>query len=83
MKTKKIIMKQLSDKEFNTLENLHGYAAALGKSLEQLQQELAEGRLKWGELSKKGASYIVLEPVDSDDLIVADLYSIKFVTIYR
>jgi spore germination protein len=45
---------QLSDKEFNTLENLHGYAAALGKSLEQLQQELAEGRLKWGELSKKG-----------------------------
>jgi len=36
-----------------------------------------------GTLVDVGASYIVLEPVDSDDLIVADLYSIKFVTIYR
>lgn len=45
---------QLSDKEFETLQDLHGYAAALSKSLEQLQQQLAEGRLRWGELSKKG-----------------------------
>ena len=36
-----------------------------------------------GTLVDVGASYIVLEPVDPDDLIVADLYSIKFVTIYR
>jgi len=47
---------QLSEKEFNTLEDLHGYATALGKSLEKLQQELADGRLKWGELSRKGPS---------------------------
>jgi len=36
-----------------------------------------------GTLVDVGASYIVLEPVDSDDLVVADLYSIRFVTIYR
>ncbi|HOJ09321.1 MAG TPA: hypothetical protein PK733_01845 [Clostridiales bacterium] len=36
-----------------------------------------------GNLMEVGASYIVLRPVGTDDLIVADLYSIKFVTIYR
>lgn len=36
-----------------------------------------------GTLVDVGASYIVLQPIDSDDLVVADLYSIKFVTIIR
>jgi len=35
-----------------------------------------------GTLQDVGASYIVLEPYLSDDLLMADLYSIKFVTIY-
>ncbi len=35
-----------------------------------------------GELVEVGASYIVLRPLLSDELIMCDLYSIKFVTIY-
>lgn len=35
-----------------------------------------------GELVEVGASYIVLKPAFSDDLLMCDLYAIKFVTIY-
>ena len=35
-----------------------------------------------GELVEVGASYIVLRPYLTDDLLMADLYSIKFVNIY-
>ncbi len=35
-----------------------------------------------GELMEVGASYIVLRPAFSDDLLMCDLYAIKFVTIY-
>lgn len=48
--------KPLSDKQYKTLEQLHDYAVKLGSSLGNLQGELSAGRLKWGELSKKGAS---------------------------
>lgn len=34
-----------------------------------------------GTLLGVGASYILLQPVDSDDVIMCDIYSIKFVTI--
>jgi len=46
--------KQITDKEYATIEQLHGFAVSLGKSLNSLQNELAVGRLKWGDLSKKG-----------------------------
>lgn len=36
-----------------------------------------------GELVEVGASYIVLKPSFTDDLIMCDLYAIKFVTIYQ
>ncbi len=36
-----------------------------------------------GLLVEVGESYIVLQATDSDDLLMCDLYSIKFVTIYR
>lgn len=35
-----------------------------------------------GKLLDVGASYIVLQPYLSDDYLMADLYSIKFVTIF-
>lgn len=35
-----------------------------------------------GVLKEVGASYIVLQPTDTDDLLMCDLYSIKFVTIF-
>lgn len=36
-----------------------------------------------GVLMEVGASYIVLNPILSDDLLMCDLYSIRFVTIYQ
>lgn len=36
-----------------------------------------------GTLMEVGASYIILQPIDSDDLLICDLYSIKFVNVYR
>lgn len=36
-----------------------------------------------GRLVQVGTSYIVLEPENTDDLLYCDLYSIRFVTIYR
>jgi hypothetical protein len=36
-----------------------------------------------GTLLEVGATYIILQPVDTDDITVCDLYSIKFVTVFR
>ena len=36
-----------------------------------------------GTLLGVGANYILMKPQESDDLLTADLYSIKFVDIYR
>lgn len=36
-----------------------------------------------GTLVEVGANYIILRPIDSDDLLICDLYSIKFVTVIR
>lgn len=36
-----------------------------------------------GDLEQVGANYITLRLTDSDDLIVCDMFSIKFVTVFR
>ena len=36
-----------------------------------------------GTLVAVGASYIIIRPIESDDLMLCDIYSIKFVTIMR
>lgn len=36
-----------------------------------------------GTLVGVGASYILLRPVESDDILLCDIYSIRFVTIYQ
>lgn len=36
-----------------------------------------------GALVEVGANYIILQPIDSDDLVICDLFSIKFVTVIR
>jgi len=46
--------KNISDEEYKTIENLYGYSAALGKSLNELQGQLASGRIKWGALAQQG-----------------------------
>lgn len=35
-----------------------------------------------GKLLEVGASYIVIRPIRSNDTLICDLYSIKFVTVY-
>lgn len=47
--------KQLSDDQYKTVEKLYGYATNLSKSLRTLQNDLGSGRLRWGELAKKGS----------------------------
>jgi hypothetical protein len=36
-----------------------------------------------GRLLQVGANYIIIQPTETDDQMIADLFSIKFVTIYR
>jgi spore germination protein len=46
--------KPMSDEQYNTVEKLYNYSIALGEKLAELQASISEGRLKWGELSRKG-----------------------------
>jgi len=46
--------KPLSDKEYSTIEKLHGYSVTLRDSLGDLQNMISNGRIKWGELDRKG-----------------------------
>ncbi len=46
--------KPLTDEQYKTLEKLHGFAVSLNKSLNELQNQLATGRLRWNELANKG-----------------------------
>ena len=46
--------KALSDKQYETIEKLYGYAVSLRDSLEKLQSDISAGRIKWGELRQKG-----------------------------
>ncbi|MCG8338263.1 MAG: germination protein YpeB, partial [Proteobacteria bacterium] len=47
--------KDLNDEQVSTIENLHGFATNLNKSLKEMQASLSEGRLRWNELARKGS----------------------------
>jgi len=46
--------KPLTEEQYKTIEQLHGFAVSLGESLNELQNQLSAGRIKWGELANKG-----------------------------
>lgn len=46
--------KPLSDQQYKTLEQLHGFAVSLGNNLNDLQAQITTGRIKWGDLARKG-----------------------------
>jgi len=48
--------KPLTEEQYKTIENLYGYSVSLGKALNELQMSIAGGRIKWGNLEKKGPS---------------------------
>ena len=45
--------KNLDGKEYKMIEQLHGYAESLNKSLNDLQSQISSGRIKWGSLGRK------------------------------
>ncbi len=45
---------ELSDDDMNNIKNLHEYSVELENTLNQLSADINEGRISWGELTKKG-----------------------------
>lgn len=53
---KNIYNQSLSQEELNNLKDLHNYSVELENTLNQLSADMNDGRIKWGELTKKGSS---------------------------
>ena len=53
---KNIKGEKLSEEDMNNLESLHKYSVELENTLDQLSLDLNEGKIKWGELNKKGSA---------------------------
>lgn len=51
---KNISGQKLSNEDMKNLEDLHGYSIELENTLNQLSSDMNEGRISWGELTKKG-----------------------------
>ena len=52
---KNINNEELTEEDFKNLTELHKYSVELKNTLNQLSIDLNEGRISWGELSKKGS----------------------------
>ncbi len=48
--------KALDEKQQETVERMYKYSTKLNKSLKELQNDIASGRLRWGELADKGTA---------------------------
>jgi spore germination protein len=46
--------KALSDDQYKTIEQLYGFSTSLGNNLNELHSQLSQGRIKWGDLARKG-----------------------------
>lgn len=71
--------KPLSNEQYKTIEQLQGFAVSLGKSLNDLQNQIAGGRIKWGELANKGtplfsktSSNLSMQQIESIDKTFQD-----------
>ena len=51
---KNIYKEPLTEEDFKNLETLYNHSVELENTLNQLSAELNDGRIKWGELNKKG-----------------------------
>lgn len=52
---KNIYNEPLTQEDLNNLKNLHDYSVDLNNTLVQLAQDMYDGRISWGELTKKGS----------------------------
>lgn len=53
---KNIYNQQLTQEDLDNLKTLHDYSVELQSTLNQLSADMNEGRISWGELSKKGGT---------------------------
>lgn len=53
---KNIYNESLRDEDLKNLKELHGYSQELENTLNQLSEDINSGRIKWGELAKKGSN---------------------------
>ena len=53
---KNIYNESLTDEDLKNLKDLHNYSLELENTLNQLSEDINTGRIKWGELSKKGST---------------------------
>lgn len=53
---KNIYKEGLSDEDLKNLKKLHLYSQELENTLNQLSEDINSGRIKWGELAKKGSN---------------------------
>lgn len=52
---KNINDEKLSEEDLNNLKQLHDYSVELENTLNQLSADMNDGRISWGELTKKGS----------------------------
>ena len=52
--TKNIKGQELTEDDMKNIKSLHQYSVELENTLNQLSADINEGRIKWGELTKKG-----------------------------
>ena len=53
---KNIYKEGLNDEDLKNLKELHSYSQELENTLNQLSEDISSGRIKWGELAKKGSN---------------------------
>lgn len=53
---KNIYKEGLNEEDLKNLKELHLYSQELEKTLNQLSEDINSGRIKWGELAKKGSN---------------------------
>lgn len=58
---KNIYNEALTQEELNNLKDLHTYSVELENTLNQLSADMNDGRIKWGELTKKGTSVFAMQ----------------------
>ena len=58
---KNIDNQELTQEELDNLKELHGYSVELKNTLNQLSDDLNNGRISWGELTKKGSPVFAQE----------------------
>ena len=58
---KNINNESLTQEDLDNLKELHDYSISLENVLNQLSNDINDGRIKWGELTKKGSSVFARE----------------------